>query len=140
MSESDFLDRTAFKRWRIVMRTTVLAVLAAAFATSAEAKPLALDGSYGDDYGRSVARLGDVKAASTGKEPADWVLVTPRDATGHEWSCSFQSAHGSKVTASCANGGDAKASSQIVTVVENRSTRTLIYTDMAGTFTLHRCK
>ena len=118
------------------LRAGFLVLLTLVVTGSAEAKSLALAGSYGDDYGCKVAQLGEVDAAGL-DEPNDWILVMPKGAQGHEWSCDFQSRRGSTVTAACY--GEGFDSSQTVTVVENCSTGTLTYTDMAGTFTLHRC-
>ncbi len=123
------------------MRFAVLAASMVAFAVSAEAGSLTLIGPYGDDYGCKIAALGEEKVVGSGvQEPGDWLLVDAKGAQGHEWSCDFRSVRGTKVVASCANGGDSHNSKQTVTVIERRAYGTLVYADMAGTYTLHRCR
>ncbi len=119
------------------MKSVAIALVAMFAAPAAFAASLPIVGAYGDEYGCKVAKAGGAPVAG---EPADWMLVTTRDAEGREWSCSLVSARGDRVVASCANGGDTKSTRQSVTLREDRAAGTLTYTDRAGTFILHRCR
>ncbi len=118
------------------MRRIALTLIAM-ITTPAFAATLPITGSYGDAYGCKVA------AGKQADQPNDWILVTPKGARGHEWDCSFISARDHKVVAACSEAGDVdgniKPSSESIGLTEDRSAGTLTYTNINGTFVLHRC-
>ena len=122
----------------LYMKTISILLPAILTTTTAMATTLPIAGAYGDREGcRQYAHRNDPAINDT--DP-DWIVVTPTGALGHEWGCAFQSVHGSKITAACANGGDATSQIVTVTAVENRPAGILTYTDAAGRFVLHRCE
>lgn len=115
-------------------RASILFAALCLSTTASFAASLPVSGTFGDDAGCIVLAQGE-------SQNTDWILVSPKTVSGHEWECSASKVRGTKVALRCGEAGDnGKGRIVNVTVAEDHATDVLTYTDPDGTLTLHRCK